>query len=166
MVHVGDFYHHYSGAKNDVAVPQIGGAEIEITVLVHPASLQHNNVYRRDKTLVIVWNFAKIDRQVMHTPSIMHLAVVAREMHAEQMEMLALGVLVQYRARTHGDTRAEFHVLQFLFAQCQCQVERIGLAQGGTVVDPHAGLDHAGSLSGSDVACLVAGFTLGHDLGL
>ena len=133
---------------NDVAVPQIGGAEIEITVLVHPTSLQDNNVYRRDETLVIVWYFAKIDRQVVHAPSVVHFAVVAGEMHAEQMKVFALGILIQHCARTHGDAGAELHVMQFFFAQCQCMIEHIGLTQGGTVIDPHAGLDHGGGLGG------------------
>ena len=145
---VGDFHHHHTCALDDVAVPQIGSAEIEITVFIHAAGFQHHHIHRRDEAPVVVGNLAQIHRQVMDATGIVHFAVVAREMHAEQMKVLALGVLIQHRTRTHGDAGAELHVMQFVFAQCQRLVEHIGLAQGGTIVDPHARLDQDSSLFG------------------
>jgi hypothetical protein len=99
----------------------------------------------------------------MDPPGVMHFAVVTGEMHAEQMEMLALWVLVQHRTWTHGDARTKLYVMQFVFTHSHSLIKRIRLTQGGTVVDPHTGLDHSRSLIGRNCSSWVWGFTQLHE---
>jgi hypothetical protein len=77
--------------------------------------------------------------------------VIAREMHAEPMKVFALRILFEHSTRSHGDTRTKFDIVQCLLALGQRLVKHIGLAQGGSVINPHTRLDHRSGLLGGDV---------------
>jgi hypothetical protein len=58
-----------AGALDDRVVPQVGGAQIEVAVLVHGARLEDDDVGGRHEAPVVVGNLAEIDRDVVAAPS-------------------------------------------------------------------------------------------------
>ena len=76
------FDDHHLGAFNNGAVPEIGGAEIEITISVHGCSFEDHDINGFNEAAIIIGNFAKVHRDVLRATGIMLLAVIARKMEA------------------------------------------------------------------------------------
>ena len=133
-----------AGALDDGAMPQVGGAQIEVAVLVHRAGLEDDDVGGRHEAPVVVGDLAEIDRDVVAASLVVLLPVVAGEMQAERVDVLALGIGVQHGARPHGQAVADLDVRELADAGGERAVEQVGLAQAGAVVQPHARGDEAG----------------------
>jgi hypothetical protein len=125
-------------ALDDGAMPQVGGAQIELAVLIHGARLDDDDVRGGHEAPVIVGDLAKIDRDVVATSLVVLLPVVAGEMQAEYVDVFAAGIRVQHGTGPHGQTVADLDVRELADAGAQCPVEEIGLAQASAVVQPHA----------------------------
>ena len=65
------------GALEDGVMPQVGGAQIEVAVLVHGARLEDDDVRRRHEAPVVVGNLTQVDRDVVAAPLVVLLSVVA-----------------------------------------------------------------------------------------
>ena len=126
------------GALDDGAMPQVGGAQVEVAVLIHRTGLDDDDVRGSHEAPVVVGDLAKIDRNVVATPLVVLLPVVAGEMQAEYVDVFAVGIRVQHGARLHGQTVADLDVRELADAGAERAVEQIGLAQASTVVQPHA----------------------------
>ena len=74
----------HPGALDDRAVPEIGGAQIEIAVFVDRAGLEDDDVDRVDEAPIVVRDLAKIDRHVVAASGIVLLPVVAGEVQLNQ----------------------------------------------------------------------------------
>ena len=98
----------------------------------------------RHEAPVVVGNLAEIDRDVVAASLVVLLPVVAGEMQAERVDVVAVGIRVQHGARPHGETVADLDVGELADAGGERLVEQIGLAQAGAVVQPHARRHQAG----------------------
>ena len=78
-----------AGALDDGAMPQVGGAQIEVAVLVHRTGLEDDDVGGRHEAPVVVGDLAEIDRDVVAASLVVLLPVVAGEMQAERVDVLA-----------------------------------------------------------------------------
>ena len=133
-------------------MPQVGGAQIEVAVLVHRAGLEDDDVDRGHEAPVVVGDLAEIDRDVVAAPLVVLLPVVAGEVQAERVDVVPVGIGVQHGARPHRQAVADLDVRQLADAGGQRPVEDIGLAQAGAVVEPHAGVDEPGGALG-EIVC-------------
>jgi hypothetical protein len=79
-----------AGALEDGAMPQVGGAEIEVAVLVHRAGLEDDDVRGRHEAPVVVGDLAEIHRDVVAAPFVVLLPVVAREVQAEGVDVIGV----------------------------------------------------------------------------
>ena len=91
-------------------MPQVGGAEIEVAVLVHRTGLEDDDVRRGHEPPVVVGDLAEIDGDVVAAPLVVFLPVVAGEVQAERMDVIALGVGVQHGTRPHRQAVADLDV--------------------------------------------------------
>ena len=139
-----DLHDHYPRAVDDGPLPDIGRAEIEVPAVVHRAGLEDDDIHGVKKTTVIIRHFPKIQRNVVAAAGVVFPAVVAGEMPAEHVEMLAFRIAFDHRAGAHRQARADLDIAQFAFSRSQRSIENIGLAMASSVIQPHAGLDKAG----------------------
>ena len=139
---------HHLRALDDRAVPEIGGAEIEVAALVHRTGLENDDVHRINEAAVIVRQLAEVERQVVAPAGVVLLPVVAREMQAEPEEVFAGGIGLQHRTRLQRQAGADLYVLELVLAGGERRVEHVRLAQRHAVVEPHAGPDEARCLLG------------------
>jgi hypothetical protein len=86
-------------ARYDRAMPDIGGAEIEVAVFIHRASLEHDDVDGIDEAAIIVRHLTKVERNIIAEAGVMLGAVITAKMPVERMEMLTLGIGLQKGAR-------------------------------------------------------------------
>ena len=128
-----------SGRVHDGAMPKCIGAEVEISVLIDRARLEHHDVDLVDETAIVVGNLAQVAGDVMTDPRVVFTAVVTAECQLNQKKCSPSGSasrtargLVERQARnlTSIQSRLSFR---------QSFVEHIRLREGGAIVDPIAG---------------------------
>ena len=137
-------------ALDDRAVPQVGGAHVEVPALVERAGLEDDDVDRRDEATVVVRDLAEIDRQVAAAAHVVLFPVAAGEVQAHRMHVTALGIRLVDGAWAHRQAVADLDVRELVDAGAECPVERVGLADAGAVVEPHARGDEGRGLLGGD----------------
>ena len=120
-------------------MPDVGGAEVEQAVLVDRAGLDHDDVDRIDEAAVVVGHLAEIERDVVAQARVVLGPLVAAEVPAERLEVLARGIGLQNGARPDGEAGADLDVVQLVRARGQGDVEHVRLADADAVVEPHAG---------------------------
>ncbi len=145
-----DLDDHDPRPRRDCAVPEVGGAEVEVPIGVDRARLDDHHVRRVDEASVVVGDLAEVARDVVLQPGVALLAVVATEMPVENTKCSRPG-----SASTTASGRRLRHprILtsrQLVHPCAQRSVERIGLGQPGAVVDPVTGLDKGGGGLGRD----------------
>src|SRR5665213_912676 len=131
-----DFYDNDLRARGDGPVPEVGGTKLEISVGVHVAGFEDDDVRGLDKPTVIVRNLSQVARNVMANARIVLLSVVHTEVPVVPLKMLALRVRLKHSPRPCTNARADLYVPQFRLASGQGAVECIGLSQHGAVVHP------------------------------
>jgi hypothetical protein len=133
-----DLDNHQPGSFNHGPLPHVCRAKVEVPPVIHGASFEYDDVDRVKESPVIVRYFSEIQRSVITAAQIVLFALVAGKMPAEQVEMLAFGILFDHSAGTQREAAANFYILQFVFACCQRFIEDIGLTVARTIVQPHA----------------------------
>ena len=159
---VGYLDDHAARAFDGGAVPQVRGAEVEVAVGIHPAGPQHQHAHRLDEPAVVIGNFPQVHGQVAHAAGIVLAAVIAREMQAQAIEMLSLRVFFEHGAGAGRQAGADLDVPQLVAACGQGLVEFIGLAQHGTIVDPHPRLHKLRRFGRCDLTGRMCGTALEH----
>ena len=145
-----DLDDHHLRAFDDRPLPDIGRAKVEVSAVIHRAGFEDGDVHGIEKATVIIRHLSQIQRDVVAAAGIVFPAVVAGEMPAEHVEMLAFRIVFDHSARAHRQAGADLHVRQFVFACSQRPIENIGLAMACAVVQPHAGFDEAGGVFRGD----------------
>src|SRR5215468_7568993 len=74
------------------AVPEIGGAQIEIAVLIDRTGLENDDVHRIHEAPVVIRNLTKVHRDVVAAAAIVLPSVVGRVVEAEGVDMTAVGI--------------------------------------------------------------------------
>ena len=122
-------------------MPQVGGAQIVVTVSVERTGLENDDVRRAHEAAVVVGDLAEIDRDVVAASFVVFLPVVAGVVQAERVDVVTVGIGLHHRARAHRETVTELDVRDLVDAGPKHSVEHVGLAQRSTVVQPHARRD-------------------------
>src|SRR3569623_874272 len=99
-----DFADHHLGAFNNRALPNVRGAKVEISALVHGTGLENGDVYRGEKAPVIIGHLSKIQRNVVAAAGVMLSPVVPCEVPAEHVEVLTFRIALDDRAWAHRET--------------------------------------------------------------
>ena len=118
-----------AGALDHRAVPEIGGAQIEIALLVERTGLEHDDIDRIHEAPIVVGDFTKVDRDVVAAPVIVLPPVVGRVVQAKRVDIAAVGIGIEHGAGAHRQAVANFDVRQLVDACAERAVEDIGLAE-------------------------------------
>src|SRR5581483_12465255 len=111
---------------------------------------------------IVVGHLAEVERNIVAAPAVVHFAVIARKMPAEPAKMPARGISFNHGPRPHRQTRTDLDVFELIPPRCECVVKGIGLAEGGSVIEPHPRPDQARGLTGGNSSRRGAGFPRGH----
>src|ERR1700716_497507 len=160
LIHLDD---HHPGALDHGAMPDIGRPKVEMIVLVLRAGLEDDHVHRSHESAVVVGHLAKVERYVVAAAGVVFAPVVAREVPAEKMEMLAARISLERGPRDHGQTGTYLDVLQLASSCGERCVETIRLTQRNPVIQPHPRGHESRSAFTGDGSRRCSGNSHGHE---